>query len=237
MEKTTERPVCHRAEDLVTYLFGEATAEEARDFASHMRQCDACRVEFNLFNEVHESIVAWRSEVLGPVSVREREAAAVVMPSSTVVHRPRKLSGLAALREFFTVSPLWLRGAAVFAGLVLCALVVFAALRLSQKPAPVVNSNNEAKYNQQDFNKAVQTEVDKRMAQAAQQNVDNRERTATPDSTIKKTRSQLAVNRVRPNNQRTRLSREEREQLAADLGLIQARDEDLPFVLPDQTNP
>src|SRR5438105_908125 len=101
MEKINERPVCHRAEDLVTYLYGEATAEEARDFATHMQQCDACRVEFNLFNEVHESIVAWRSEVLGPAPVREPEAALQpAVTSPTFVHHPRRLSGLAALREF-----------------------------------------------------------------------------------------------------------------------------------------
>ena len=237
MEKITERPVCYRAEDMVTYLYGEATAEEASDFATHMRQCDACRAEFNLFNQVHESIVAWRSEVLGPVPVRDPEAAIQpVVTSPTFVHHSRKLSGLAALREFFAVSPLWLRGAAAFAGIVLCALLVFAALRLSQKPAPIVNSNNEARYNQQDFNKAVQAEVDRRMTQVAQRPVDKSDRVATTEQTIKKPRTQIAANRVRLN-QRPVLTAQEREQLASDLGLIQARDEELPFVLPDQPNP
>ena len=237
MEKINERPVCHRAEDMVTYLYGEATAEEASDFATHMRQCDACRAEFALFNNVHESIVAWRSEVLGPVAVRELQAAVQPIPASPAfVHHPRKLSGLAALREFFAVSPAWLRGAAAFAGIVLCALLVFAVLRLSQKPAPIVNNNNEARYNRQEFDKAVQAEVDRRMTEVAPRPVDKGDRAATNEQTNKKPRTQTAANRVRPNQRRV-LTAQEREQLAADLGLIQARDEELPFVLPDQPNP
>src|SRR6478672_2903461 len=109
MQNGNERPICHRAEDLVTYLYGEATAEEARDFAGHMQQCDACRTEFNVFNQVHESIVTWRNEALGTIASTEaaRDNARVV--SSEVVQSGRRLPALAALREFFSVSPLWLR--------------------------------------------------------------------------------------------------------------------------------
>ena len=59
MQKMNERPVCHRAEDLVTHLYGEANAEEARDFSAHMQQCDACRAEFTVFHQVHDSVVTW----------------------------------------------------------------------------------------------------------------------------------------------------------------------------------
>jgi len=238
MEKINERPVCHRAEDLVTYLYGEATAEEARDFGLHIQQCDACRAEFNLFNQVHESIVAWRSEVLGPVPVREAEViniAAPVATATTFVRHPRKLSGLAALREFFLVSPVWLRGAAAFAGVLLCVLIAIVALRLGHKPVPIVNTGNETKHSQRDFDKAVEAEVDKRLAQAAQRQPDNAPRAAITENTRKRG-TQVAAN-VRSNNRRTLLTPDEREQLAADLGLIQARDEELPFVLPDQPNP
>ena len=65
MQNINERPVCHRAEDLVTYLYDEATAEEARDFSAHMHQCDACRAEFTVFHQVHDSIVTWRNEAIG----------------------------------------------------------------------------------------------------------------------------------------------------------------------------
>src|SRR5215471_15296104 len=106
MRNINERPVCHRAEDLVTYLYGEASAADAQDFAAHMKQCDACRAEFGVFKQVHESILLWRNEALGAAfnpapqtSVGEARTA----PESKVVQQARRLSGFAALREFFNV--------------------------------------------------------------------------------------------------------------------------------------
>src|SRR5260370_42287678 len=65
MKEVNERPVCHRAEDLVTYLYDEANEAEARDFANHAEACDACRAELAVFKQVHESISLWRNEALG----------------------------------------------------------------------------------------------------------------------------------------------------------------------------
>ena len=118
MRSMNERPVCHRAEDLVTYLYGEATADEAQDFAMHLQHCDACGAEVAMFNQVHDSIVSWRNEALG--SSFAPAASPVVQPvsvSAPLGQREGKLSAWAALREFFTVSPLWLRGAMAKAGL------------------------------------------------------------------------------------------------------------------------
>jgi anti-sigma factor RsiW len=111
MENINERPVCHRAEDLVTYLYGEANAAEARDFATHLERCDACRAEFSLFNQVHESIVTWRNEALGTATIPAVSPVTQTVPLSTpFAQHERKLSAWASLREFFSVSPLWLRG-------------------------------------------------------------------------------------------------------------------------------
>src|SRR6476619_5651927 len=149
MQNEIERPICQRAEDLVTYLYGEATIEEARDFSAHMQQCDACRTEFNVFNQVHESIVTWRNEALGPIASTEaaRDNARVVSPE--VVPSGRRLPAFAALREFFSVSSLWLRGATAFAGVLLCALLIFAAARLWRQPTS--NGDNQAKYTEAQF--------------------------------------------------------------------------------------
>ena len=65
MLNTNERPACHRAEDLVTYLYGEASEVEAKDFAVHLQQCDSCRGEFGVFQQVHDSMLLWRNEALG----------------------------------------------------------------------------------------------------------------------------------------------------------------------------
>src|ERR1044072_6610016 len=157
MENINERPVCHRAEDLVTYLYGETNAAEARDFAMHMEQCDACRAEFSLFDQVHESIVTWRNEALGTASVP------VVAPVVQTVHlsRPfvqdeRRLSARASLREFFFLSPVWLRGSTAFDAVLLCALVNFSASRFWKNTSLEANNVNGAPaFDQQKFDQAV----------------------------------------------------------------------------------
>src|SRR5258706_15800314 len=106
MRDMNERPVCHRAEDLVTYLYGEASEAEALDFRNHLRQCESCRSEFTVFNQVHESITVWRNQALGASFNPAATPAMMAIDAAPIISHARKLSALAALREFFTVSPL-----------------------------------------------------------------------------------------------------------------------------------
>ena len=239
MENLNERPVCHRAEDLVTYLYGEAGAADAQDFGAHMQQCDACRAEFGVFNQVHESIVIWRNEALGTASIRQDAVAPEAnFDSGRVVHA-RKLSALAAVREFFTVSPLWLRGATAFAALLFCVLGVVAISRLMQKPVDVVKGNEPGKvYTPEQFDAAVNERVNKEVAKRVNKNDSEKqpvigERKTTKDSGKQ---TQLAVNRSQLRAPGVKgLSRKERFQLAADLQLIPGRDEgEFPFVFSDE---
>jgi anti-sigma factor RsiW len=235
MQKLSERPVCHRAEDLVTYLYGEATAEDARDLSAHMHQCEACRAEFNVFHQVHDSIVAWRNETLGSLvqvpQVSANAAKAVVATDEFVQHE-RRLSAVAALREFFSVSPLWLRGATAFAGLLLCFLIVFAISRAWQQPTQLATDHK--KYTEQELQRAVEKEV---AAQVAKGNEEKREQVVSSRDDVQPL-VQVVTRRTHPKTQpANRLTREEREQLAADLGLIPGREEELPFVLPEGEEP
>lgn len=228
MQKLNQRPVCHRAEDLVTYLYGEATAEEARDFSAHLQQCDACRAEFSVFHQVRDSIVAWRTEALGRVAQVPQVSTSVA--TDGFVQHERKLSASAALREFFSVSPLWLRGATAFAGLLLCALIVFAISRTWQQPTQLAT---DKKYTEHEFRHAVQKQV---AAQVANGNEEKREQVVAPNEAPQTT--QVVTRRKRPKTQpANRLTREERERLAADLGLIPGLEEELPFVLPGGEEP
>jgi hypothetical protein len=149
-----------------------------------------------------------------------------------VVQHVRKLSALAALREFFTVSPLWMRGATAFAGLLLCALIVFAVSRLWQKPVQVVKDNGAPAYSREQFEKEVQKQVNERVASLTR----DREQKGEVTNPVPRINSD-ATHRVRSKTQQSaKLTREERVQLAADLGLIPGREEDVPFVLPDEPN-
>jgi hypothetical protein len=235
MGTMNERPVCHRSEDLVTYLYNEASAVEAQDFASHVETCEACRAEFAVFSQVHESILLWRKEALGSAFSPAPQAAPVLAEATAdsrqFVRHERKLPALAALREFFSVSPLWLRGATAFAALLLCVLAVLAVSRLSQRPNQIANIDSQLKYSQQDFDKAVQERVDEKVAML------NSEKPRTSDAIPKgvKGRTQLASSGAHPRARG--LTRAEREQLSADLRLTPGRDEEeLPFVFPDEPN-
>jgi anti-sigma factor RsiW len=236
MRNMNERPVCHRAEDLVTYLYGEASEVDSRDFADHLQQCDACRVEFGVFQQVHESILVWRNEALGsgfsPAALTE-----TAIDSSSFVQHKRKLSAIEALREFFSVSPLWLRGATALAALLLCVLGVLVISRSWNKPVQIANKEGEPQYSKQQFEQAVKKQVDEKLAELKSREIPARVvEVPTPDKS-KENQTQVAGNRVQPKTQRPRgLSRQEREQLAADLRLIPRDDEELPFVLSDEPN-
>ncbi len=237
MPNTNERPVCHRAEDLVTYLYGEASELDTKDFAGHLQQCDACRSEFGIFQQVHDSILLWRNEALGSAFSAAPVPVESTVDSTQFVRHERKLTALAALREFFSVSPLWLRAATGFAALLLCVLGVLVISRSWNKPVQIANKTAESRYSKEQFDQAVKKQVDEKLAQLNLPQTAPKVEVPTPDK-AKDNETQVTVNRVPPKTQRARgLNRQEREQLAADLRLIPSRDDDeLPFVFSDEPN-
>jgi negative regulator of sigma E activity len=245
MRTMNERPVCHRSEDLVTYLYNEASATEAQEFSSHVETCEACRAEFAVFSQVHESILLWRNEALGSAFSPAPQAAPVLTEATTAsrqfVQPERKLPALAALREFFSVSPLWLRGATAFAALLLCVLAVFVVSSSWRKPGPLANNPAEPTYTETQLKNEVAKQVDKQVSDFKRSqtqtrpnaSVNGREK-ASPQQVP--AQRELASFRFKPRSQRG-LTRAEREQLLADLRLTPGRDEEeLPFVFPDDPN-
>jgi hypothetical protein len=142
---------CDRAEEFVTYLYGEATPEEAGGFRKHLSSCAVCREELAAFGGVREVVGEWRAEARG--SLLSLDIKEVLAPANEVRQAPegfrrtpagedlrhapaeirqsqeRKRSAVAALSEFFSLSPLWLRAGALAATLVVCTL---AALTLAR---------------------------------------------------------------------------------------------------------
>ena len=238
MRDMNERPVCHRAEDLVTYLYGEASQADALDFRNHLRQCDSCRGEFTVFNQVHESIGTWRNEALGVSFNPATIPATVAIDATPVIHHER-LSALAALREFFTVSPLWLRGATAFAALLLCVLGVVMIARLSTRPVETAkNGKDEKIYTQKQLEAEVNKAVDEKVAELSHKKDAPTPIVATQDKPKSATKGvQVATSQQPKNLRQQRLSRQEREQLAADLRLTSSVDEEELMAFPEQENP
>ena len=237
MQDMNPRPLCHRADDLVTYLYGEASAADAADFQNHLQHCDACRSEFAVFNQVHESIMLWRNDALGASFNPAVAAAEAAVDSAQFVKHERTLSALAALREFFTVSPLWLRGATAFAALLLCALVLFTVSRTWQRqpPAAIAKSGGEKVFTKSELEVEVARQVKIQTEKIQQQKVTEQANTATAPRPSQRT--EVAAVRT-PTKPRVKgLTREERVQLAADLRLIPGTEEEEPlFELPEQPN-
>jgi anti-sigma factor RsiW len=237
MRDTRERPACHRAEDLVTYLYGEGSEADALDFSRHLQQCDACRGEFQGFNQVHDSIQLWRNEALG-ASINLGEVATEPATASRQFVRQRRLSAIAALREFFSVSPLWLRGATVFAALLLCVLGLVMVTRISRKPVTIAKVKDEKTYTQQELEAAVNSAVDRtRQELTAKQEAAGSSNIPKHDPRQSANHTQIATDQrkaPRPHS----LNRQERQQLAADLRLTLPVDEDeILLALPEQDIP
>ena len=200
MKYRTDSRECERSSDLMGFLYSEMDASETREFESHLQQCSNCRDEAASFEHVRQSIVAWRDEVLTGF-----------VPATT---RPTRRSAIAAFKQFFDLSPLWLKGAAAFAVITFCVLVALAFVNF-KKPQTVATTNNSGGYTQQDVDRLVKEALAKQQPPVE---------TAPNVAVTVPAALQKSVNKQRSTNRRP-LSRAEREQLAADLRLLPTEDE------------
>ena len=209
---------CSFRDHLISVLYGEASEREAAEFHRHMQTCTQCQVEMRGFGEVRESIGTWKFEALsGAVSTEVN-----VEPQTQ-----RTKSAVAALREFFDLSPLWLKSATAFATILFCLLAVLALVRF-QQPSQVTEVNNKpnAIYTEQQKDQLVQKALD-------QQKAEFLARTAPAPENIKIAVNQSKKTTTRPNTiakGRRPLTKWEREQLAADLRLLQRHDDDIELL-------
>jgi anti-sigma factor RsiW len=127
-----ERPeLCARAEELVAYLYREASEAEAQEFEAHMEHCESCRTELADFAQVRGSLGEWRQHALGALGSPSlaADAAAALNPVNAAGAQARKPSALAALREFCALSPMWMRAVTAVVSVSVCALVVMMVAR------------------------------------------------------------------------------------------------------------
>jgi len=129
---------CARAADLVAYLYKEATPVEARDFENHMQRCASCSAEMAAFGDVRGAIGEWRQQALGAFSSPAFEANATAALASARENFGQRRSALTALREFFMLSPVWMRAATAVVALIFCTLAVIAVAHFAEQPKVVV---------------------------------------------------------------------------------------------------
>jgi len=219
MNEIQNSPGCERASDLIAFLYGEADEHEARDFQQHLQQCSTCREEVESFGVVRESVTAWRDEALAG------------FVSTPVPRQPK--SALAALRQFFDLSPLWLKGATALAAVTFCVLAGLALFKTNNNQ--VISKNPDAVYTQQDVNRAVAE------ALAQQPQVQPRVETPSPENVAinppkPKPKSRRASSSTQFARSQRLLSKEERDQLAAELRLLSSSDDATLNLLGDRIN-
>ena len=206
-------PGCERASDLIAFLYNEASETEKRDFELHLQECTNCREEVASFGLVRESIMTWRDEALSGF---------VATPIAS------NKSALAALRQFFDLSPLWLKGATAFAVVALCVLTALALIRLKTTEPVLTIVNSGAVYTEQDVNRMIKE------ALAKQQNTT--QSVETPAVVVNSPKPRRIAKPSQMAKSRRPLSRGEREQLAADLRLLSTQDETGLNLLGDRIN-
>ncbi len=216
---------CGREEDLVGFLYDELDDAAKTSFSHHAESCNGCKSQLTSFTSLRQSVIEWRNESLGSLpSLAQRQP--------VVMHEPNR-SALAALREFFNLSPLWAKGTIAFASLLFCLLAVLAVARINQ-PTPV---NNVTGDNNPKSTREVSAEVERRVKEELKRREANQSQTLTavavtppkqnlsrPVNVTKRSARTPATAIARP------LSKLERQELAADLRLVDD-DSDLDLML------
>lgn len=222
--KDKNAPVgCGRGEELVSYLYGESGQPASRDFQRHLQSCASCREELAAFGGVRTSVAFWRDSLLAEApapSLSESFApAADVRPF--VAAAPER-SALAALRAFFSLSPLWLRAGTVAAALALCALAALAFRTGGGERVVMKTVEVPAAPDEKQINALVEERVMQQLAEVAAKqpqkpdqgaviNVSNPPRKAAPRGPL--AQSTTVRRKATPNGRRNELFTEEAENL------------------------
>jgi hypothetical protein len=223
MSETVENSTCDRADDLISFLYAEADEYEARDFKQHLQECSSCQSEYASFGGVRESIALWKTEALSATRV-------AMVPAEV-----RRRSAVAAVREFFALSPLWLKGAVSFAAVVFCLMVILLVNRTAPAP-PRIATDNGASYTQQQMNEAIAKALADQANKLASTTASNTQRDVKRSPEPVKNRQAAPTNRAAQWASSRPLSKAERAQLASDLRLLSAHDEDSLSLLSDRIN-
>lgn len=233
---------CGRENDLIDFLYGELNESEARNFQRHMQECAACSNELSAFKNVRESVIKWRTEsldgLMSPATISDTRAI------SSINLRGDKPSARAALQQFFSLSPLWMKGAVAFASVLFCLLAGLAIVRWrATEPAPLANNSKEPTYSEQQMNAIVSQRVQDELQrvkssppaeQTSTVTVENR-RQSGADRKVVKRNTEMTSN-TSSQKARRPLSKTERQQLAADLRLITANNDSELDLLDDTIN-
>lgn len=204
---------CDHAGEMISFVYNEGTAQEIAQFSAHLKTCIECQTELESFGGVRALISDWKLEALSSVA---QPGVEIPMPA------PRTKSAVAAVREFFELSPLWLKGATALATVLFFVLVGLAVARLNEQPTKIVRDENRGPiYTEADMNQAIKKALEEQ--QAVQDQTMAKGPEILTDQPTSQKRNSGKFSSVAKG--RRPLTKWEREQLAVDLRLIERSDE------------
>ena len=131
---------CDRKEDLVAYLYGEATATESASFERHLNECVECGHELKAFGSVRDDLSAWQ----------------VGFAPRTELVLPR--GKMQVSRELIGLFPVWARGLAMAGAAAAIVLMAMSLYNLNGVPTPPMASGLSEQQVQAIVGKAVADE-------------------------------------------------------------------------------
>lgn len=231
--KEVNAPSCERENDLIAFLYGELNDVDAATFQRHARDCVSCKSEVAALQSVRRAVITWRDESVGAISRSFAETARAEI-------RGQAPSAFAAVREFFRLAPLWMKGAVAFASVMFCLFAGLAVARLADRRPVTMVAVPEKAFSTEEFNALVERRVEEEL----QKRKDSEQRSPSP-VIVKNEANRIPGNRTHSRGElafspsqkaRRPLSKTEREQLAADLRLIPGKGDTDFDLLDDRIN-
>lgn len=216
--------ICERSDDLISFLYHELDEQECRAFEQHLADCASCSRELSSFSEIRNGVVAWREQSLGVINYRPNLAFGFA----------EKRSAVAAIRQFFVLSPFWLKGSVALASLLLFAAVAFLVVSLKAKPAAPLASTDKV-YSEADLRAKVEEGVQARLKELTPQGDAVKEDSMQKPLLVQQSKPKAKSLGSYVKTRRAPLTASERQQLAADLRLISGSEDDLNL-LGEQIN-
>src|SRR3989442_10739923 len=96
--KDVKDQVCERANELISFLYGELGEKDSRRFERHLHECARCESEFAAFAQIRKSIVSWRNESFGAARLAGRGNDPSLVGLSGLSGAPNQPSALPPLR-------------------------------------------------------------------------------------------------------------------------------------------
>jgi hypothetical protein len=228
MNQIPNTQACARTNDLISFLYGEVGESDTRDFERHLQLCVSCQSEIASFTQVRGAVGEWKTEVMTVLSP---------VYESKLGQPFRQKSAIAALREFFALSPFWMKSAVAFATVLFCILAARTVGRLAaEHPQPMTAVvPSDAKYSEQEMRSILERALAEKTAPLTSNRNENvkivQKRAPQRENT-----GRVPAGSVQMARGRRPLTKFELEQLAADLRLFSTRDDEGLNLLGDQIN-